>query len=177
MMWLCPSRAPLSPQLSGRLCWSLLLINREFGGSLLIFLLLSAPCRAPLCWGLLCDAILGAIFQIRLTPTALVELQRGKSIRIQSFWQKSVPSAFPSGFPGHSFMSPSGHRLPRRCCRGGGVDCWGSSCATSSQVNQCCWLGCPGVPQGFKGRQAELGKLELAGWSPEGSGQLPAWRG
>lgn len=66
-MWLCPLRALLSPQLSGRLCWFPLLINIEFRGLLLIFFLLSAHCRAPLCWGLLCGAILGGIFQIQFT--------------------------------------------------------------------------------------------------------------
>lgn len=31
MMWLCPWRVLLSPQLSGRLCWFLLLIDRVWG--------------------------------------------------------------------------------------------------------------------------------------------------
>lgn len=68
MMWLCPWRALLPPQLSGRLCWFLLLIKVEFGGLFSTFLLLSARCRVPLCWGLVCDAILGGIFQICFIP-------------------------------------------------------------------------------------------------------------
>lgn len=69
--------------------------------------------------GLLCDAVLGGIFQTHFTPPhpALVELQRCESDRIQSFWQKSMLSAFPLEFLGHSVVSrsisPSGHHLPR----------------------------------------------------------------
>lgn len=111
-----------------------------------------------------------------LSPT-LVELQRCKSNRIQSFWQKSVLSAFPLEFLGHSVVSrgisPSGHCLPRRCCHRDGSNCWGDReaqgtwschccrlcavCATASQVNRCCcWVGCPGIPHGLRSKQAAL---------------------
>lgn len=49
-----------------------------------------------------------------------------------------------------------------------------AACATSSQVNPCCWVGCPAIPQGLKGKWAELEKVELPGWSPEGFRSMAA---
>lgn len=56
-------------------------------------------------------------FKSSLLPPAMVELQRCESNRIQSFWQKSVPSPFLLEFFSHFVVSrnisPSGHHLPR----------------------------------------------------------------
>lgn len=112
-------------------------------------------------------------------PPALVELQRCKSNRIQSFWQKAecfslgIPWSF-WGVQKHLTLWHPGDAVMGRVWIQGGPGELGLSLLQAlccvCQVNPCCWLaGMPWCSSGFKGK-AELGQVELAGGSQRGSG-------